>query len=166
MKINEALDKLNSDISFKQYLKNNPKAYLSHFFMMMEKDMKNDWQIGYYNPDSNLVSTYIVTNKDIIAETPQEPFKKPEDSIARLGFDKIKKYYDDAIKKAKECLKKNYPKELPLKTMIILQNIKDFGNIWNITFVTSSFNTINIKIDAKEGNILNHEKTSFMKFKK
>ena len=48
----------------------------------------------------------------------------------------------------------------------ILQNLGEFGNIWNITYVTHSFKTLNIKINAENGKILHHSLDSLMDFVK
>ncbi len=161
MKLKEALKKLNDDVAFKQYLKDSPKTFLSHFFMM-KGEQKQDWQIGYYNPDTNLVSTYLVTSKEITTETPQEPFKKPGDKVLGLDFDKVKLDYDEAMEIANKCLKEKYSKALVSKTMIILQNIREIGNVWNITFITLSLDTINIRINSDDGNVISHEKQSLI----
>ena len=50
------------------------------------------------------------------------------------------------------------------KTIAILQNI-ELGQLWNITLVTSSLKTINIKIDAKTGKTIKHELISLFQFR-
>ena len=52
------------------------------------------------------------------------------------------------------------------KTIVILQNLSEFGNIWNITYVTHSFKTLNMKINAENGKILHHDIVSLMDFVK
>lgn len=162
MNTKESLDKLKSDITFKQYLKDNTNAYLSYFFMMVVNDIKQDWQVGYYNPDSNLINTYTITTKEITAEPPQEPFNKPGDIVQELDFSKVKINYTKAMEIAKACQKDNYSNALVSKTMIILQNINNVGNIWNITFITMNLDTINVRINISNGKIVSHEKQSLI----
>ena len=40
-----------------------------------------------------------------------------------------------------------------MKEVVILQNL-DVGQVWNITYITKSFQTLNIKIDAETGDVL------------
>ena len=48
------------------------------------------------------------------------------------------------------------------KKIAKLQNLEEFGNIWNITYITLAFNTLNIKINPENGEILNHNLESLM----
>ena len=62
---------------------------------------------------------------------------------------------------ADEFQKQNYKNELPNKSINILQNIHQ-GTAWNVTLVTAAFNTLNMKIDASTGEVLEHKLTSLM----
>ncbi len=42
----------------------------------------------------------------------------------------------------------------------------EFGDIWNITYVTEAFNTLNMKIDAENGRVLEHNLASVFSFRK
>ena len=79
---------------------------------------------------------------------------------------KVKLTFDTAIEKANEFQQKNFPKDNCIKTIAILQNIHQFGNIWNITYITESFNTLNMKINAENGNVLEHNLSSVFSFRK
>ncbi|MBI2652931.1 hypothetical protein HYX00_05695, partial [Candidatus Woesearchaeota archaeon] len=46
------------------------------------------------------------------------------------------------------------------------QNMAALGNIWNITYITEAFNTLNMKIDASNGKVLEHNLSSIFSFKK
>ena len=71
-----------------------------------------------------------------------------------------------AIEKADEFQKKNLPRENNVKTIVILQNMAKLGNVWNITYLTDAFNTLNMKIDAATGKVLEHTTASVFSFKK
>ena len=55
----------------------------------------------------------------------------------------------------------NYKGSSMFKAFMILQNI-DAGQVWNITFVTQQFKTINIKIDANTGSCVSHKMISLI----
>ena len=69
------------------------------------------------------------------------------------------------MQKANEFQQSNFPKDRSIKTIAILQNLPEFGNIWNLTYVTEAFNTLNIKIDALNGQVLEHNLTSIFSFR-
>jgi hypothetical protein len=50
--------------------------------------------------------------------------------------------------------------------IILLQNLPEHGQIWNITIVTTTFSVINIKIDSKNGTVIKHSKESLIGWKK
>ena len=53
-----------------------------------------------------------------------------------------------------------------MKIIMLIQNHNKLGNIWNITYVTESFKTLNIKIDAASGKIVRDELIELFQFKK
>ncbi|HLD42296.1 MAG TPA: hypothetical protein VJB06_04615, partial [archaeon] len=72
---------------------------------------------------------------------------------------------DKAIGICDAFRKKNYPSENSIKTIIVLQNLS-IGQVWNLTYLTSAFSTLNIKIDASNGKILKHTLVPLFRFDK
>ena len=66
------------------------------------------------------------------------------------------------LEEVREFTNKKYPNELIKKTIAILQNLEQYGAVWNITFVTHSLNIINTKAGAKDGKILSDKIESIM----
>ena len=71
-------------------------------------------------------------------------------------MEKIKLDYDDAIKKANEVKKEHYPHELTNKEIVVIQDLVEEGQVYNITFITAAFKTLNIKINAESGEVIGH----------
>jgi len=163
MKIKELLKGLDTSKDFQAWRKKNPASFLAHVFKMIDEANKDDWQVGFYNPDDT-ITTFIVTKDDVKALPEAEIFKKPDAKIMQLDMDDIKIEMGDAIEKARNLQKKEYPKELPTKEIIILQKL-DIGQLYNITLVTQSFNTLNIKVDAKTGKVIKHKLISLVDLK-
>jgi hypothetical protein len=90
---------------------------------------------------------------------------KKEEYIQKLDIDKLKISRSDASSACDEVIKENYKHETLNKAIFLLQNLPEFGEVWNITIITSSFSVINIKIDAITGNVVKHEKQSLMGWK-
>ena len=96
----------------------------------------------------------------------EEVFKKPSMEVMPIDMEKAKLKFNEIIKKAEKFKNEEYPKETISKTISILQNLRDFGTIWNITFITGSFKTLNMKLNPDNGEVLHHALDSLMNFVK
>lgn len=148
MDIAETLKKVHDSKEFKLYQKNNPNAYLVHIFFMTG----NGIDVGYYNAETDLLAAFNTKNevKKVVEE---KPFKQST-TIHLLDLKKVKLSMDDAFDIAIQCQKEKYKNELVNKEIVILQELEGCGIIYNITFITESFKTLNIKIDAQTKNIV------------
>ena len=70
--------------------------------------------------------------------------------------------FSGILKKTKEFTDKTYPNELINRTIAILQDLEKYGTVWNITHITHSFNTINMKLGAEDGRVLYNSIESLM----
>ena len=71
----------------------------------------------------------------------------------------------EALEKMVDVQKKKYKAEVPIKALVLIQNDKDFGTVWNITVITMQFNTLNIKIDADTGKVVDENMTNILHYK-
>jgi len=152
--------------AYKELVKSNDfniKGFLSSFFINStpENFKKEDWQIHFYNSDSDKLTTYVVGEK-ILVLGESEVFKDNKDPIEELNLDKVKITLEYAIKKGELILKDN--NETPTKIIIMLQ--KQVIPLWNITYVTEKFNMINIKINAENGELILNNTISLLSFGK
>ncbi|MEK6943051.1 MAG: hypothetical protein AABX00_03245 [Nanoarchaeota archaeon] len=165
MDFKHALQKLEESKDFKKWKKSNSHVYFSHAFKIPQEMPDNEWHLGFYNKKNDKITTFMV-NGETQTRQEDEVFKKDEKAISEVDIKKIKVTIEEALEKAKEFQQLNYPKEMPIKTIAILQNIKPHGNIWNLTYITQAFNTLNMKIDASTGKILDHNHSSIFSFRK
>ena len=163
MDFKTALKKLKESSEFRKWVSKNKKSYLTYAFTMIENSEKSEWQIGYYDKSLDKVTVFTINN-NIEINPEQDVFKKPGTVVKKINLKDVKFSLDNVLKKTQTIKEKKYPKELVTKTIAILQNI-ELGQLWNITFITSSLNTINIKIDAKTGKTIKHELVSLFQFK-
>lgn len=163
MDFKTALKKLKNSSEFKKWVSKNKKSYLTYAFIMIENSEKSEWQIGYYDKKLDKVTVFTINNK-IEINPEQDIFKKPGTAVKKVNLKDVKFGLDKILKKTQTIKEKKYPEGLVTKTIAILQNI-DLGQLWNITLVTSSLNTINIKIDAKTGKTIKHELVSLFQSK-
>jgi hypothetical protein len=151
---------------FKEFIKNEPHYYLVHVFTTVDSEMVDNglWQIGYYSKDTDKIVVFEDHDDLIFIHPPTEALKK-EGYIHKLDLEKLKISREDAIKICNDSIKENYPRELFSKAICLLQNLPEFGNVWNITIVTLALGVINIKIDASSGEVLKHTKENLMNWK-
>jgi len=88
-------------------------------------------------------------------------FKDDKDKIHELKLDAIKTNIKEILKETNELVKKYY--ETPAKIIIVLQKLEK--TIWNISYITETFNLINIKIDASTGKKISENRSSLLSFK-
>lgn len=152
MDINFLVQQVFNSDTFKQW--NQKEAYLASCFFM------NDvWHIAFYSKQDKKITSFIVSNTVAKSEEDQV-FQQKQQDIEELVLNQVSISLDDALK-ITDDLKKGMNHDEPImKKIIILQNIK--VPLWNITYVLSSFNLLNIKINASTGRVI--EKNNISSF--
>jgi len=162
MQIKEVIEKLENSEEFKDWQKKNKEDYLVHLFNMYDNQIEGIWQIGYANKNSK-VTTFVI-GEEIEIMPDEKVFQEKKSKIKKLDINKIKIDLDKVLEKAEEFQKEKYDGNTPLKTLVVIQNIA--GNIlYNITYITRAFNTLNMKIDATNNKLISHEITPMLQFK-
>ena len=141
----------------------NKKGFLCSAFIMCDyKELKNSvWQFDFFDSKENRITSYLM-EKEIKNADKLEVFKEESAAIEELNLSEVKISITKSLEIANKTLEKT--KETPTKTIIILQNISK--PLWNVSFVTTSFNLVNTKINAVDGSILDHNSSSLLSFKK
>ena len=165
MDVKPALKKLEESKDFKEWHKRNKNTYLSYAFKIPQEMDANDWQIGFYDKKRDKITTFVIDGSDVSIRGGEEIFKKDDMKVNEIQINKVKLTFDNAIEKANEFQQEKFPKDKSIKTIAILQNISNFGNVWNITYITESFNTLNMKIDAENGKVIEHNLSSVFSFR-
>lgn len=166
MDLKPALEKLEDSQDFKKWCQKNKNTYFSYAFKIPQEMGLNDWQLGFYDNKKDKITTFELSNGNIKIRDEEDVFKKEDAKVNEVHLDKVRLTFDNAIEKAHEFQQKNFPKDKSIKTIAILQNISKLGNIWNITYITEAFNTLNMKIDASSGRVLQHHLSSIFSFRK
>ena len=157
----EDIKRLENSKEFKEWKDSNPQSYLSDFFCILDTESKDDniWQIDFYNPDNDTMTSFELPadkrKKCNLKSADSKIFKQEKEAVEKLSLIDVQWTDKNTIELAKDFLKEKHKGENPTKTILILQNNKELKKtIWNLTFITSSLNMFNAKIDAKNGNIL------------
>lgn len=140
MDFKKIIEQLENSEIFKEWKQKHNDYYLAHFFMIPEDNPS--WQIGF--SDGEKVTTF--TLDPIKYEEHNEINKNPNSKINPLDITDFKYDFKDIKNTFEKTISKKYPKENIFKTIIIIQNI-DGNNLYNITGLTHSFKTLNIKIN-------------------
>ena len=164
MELKPALKKVEKNSDFKEWQKKNKETYFSYAFKIPQ-EMNEDWQLGFYNKKNDRITTFTIAGESIKIRPEEEIFKKEEAKVNKIQLEKIKLTFENAMNEAEKFQQKNYPKDKSIKTIAILQNMPQFGNIWNITYITEAFNTLNMKIDASSGKVLGHSISAIFSFR-
>jgi len=165
MELKAALNKLKKNPEFKEWKKNKKNNYFSYAFKIVEKNKQTDWQIGYYDPKTDKITTFIVEKADIKITPEEDIFKKESMKVNEINLKNVKLSLKQILDCCEKFKKKSYPKEDAIKKIAILQNLEEFGDIWNITYINQNFNTLNMKLKSNNGKIIEHKLTNLFDFK-
>ncbi|MDP4012818.1 MAG: hypothetical protein Q8R00_04405 [Candidatus Nanoarchaeia archaeon] len=150
----ETLKKVESSSIFKEQKEKHKEIYLASFFKMAD-DEKEEIQLHYYNPETDKMILFIIA--DEITSQESEVFKQSDAIIKELKLDEVKINFEEASKIISKLLSEKYNHESPNKRIFILQNLEK--PIWNITYLTTSINLLNVKINAITGEIISENIT-------
>lgn len=161
-KLRNSVKNLKSSKEFKEVLEKYP-CYLASCFTMFENVEEANWQIDYYYAKENKMFSFVV-NKDVKVSESNKIFQKEKKEIKELNLDKVKIDFEEAIDKVESLIESKYKGEKPNKIIVILQNIEN--EVWNITYITNSFNLLHVKVNAINGNVEEESFESVLKFRK
>jgi hypothetical protein len=85
----------------------------------------------------------------------QKVFKKEESNVNKLELNDVKVELEEALKTANKVRSEKYKVDYS-KIIVLLQRL-DVGQIWNITYITNTLSTLNIKLSCDSGDVLSEE---------
>jgi predicted nucleic-acid-binding protein len=144
-KINSIYKKLIESDEYKQSTKSVNYLYLA-FALFEEKQSSLNF---IFFQKAGLISRIFVVDNGIKAGKEEILEKEPE----ILDIKKVKIELKDALETAEKVKGESKKKDIFLRTMAILETNNKKPR-WNITFFSMSFNTLNVRIDAATGDIL------------
>ncbi len=156
MNFKETLERLNFSDVFKNFKKENEKAFLCSAFFIVDFETKADTnQIDFFLPDRDKMAVFVIDNE--VTYKLDEIFKEKKDEIRELS-PYIKIDTDDF-----EGILKKEGKQKIKKIFAVLHH-HEKRQIWNLTCLLESFNILNIHLDCQTGEILKEEKASLFDF--
>ncbi len=164
MDIREVLEYLDKDALFKGWRAKNKDDYFSYAFKLLMDGRDTDWQIGFYCKEKESITTFVIENNKISIRKDEEVFRRDESHVRPIQMNAVTVPLEKILQSAQNYRAEKYPTEIPIKAIVILQNLPEFGNVWNVTYITAQFNTINFKLNAKSGVVVDEKKDSLLSF--
>jgi hypothetical protein len=146
MEIKESYNKLIESDVFKTWKEKHNNSYLFIVFTLFEKEV-HGFEFIYLDTDSKET-----TNFEVQFKVNEKGVEKTDKTPTELIFEDAKITFDDALEIANKSRLENYAAETIGRKMVLLENQE--GIRWNITFFTASFKTINFKVNAADGSLL------------
>ncbi|MDO8480808.1 MAG: hypothetical protein Q7S65_03225 [Nanoarchaeota archaeon] len=156
MDVKTHLAALEKSEEFSSWKKEHPKSFLAHVFRMLDGVQDPIWQFGYYN-ENDTMTTFFLTKEAVTIEAEQEIMKA--NPIKEVQLSELQAGFGMALEAATAFQKEKYPKHEPLKTIAVLQVISE-KLVYNITFITQKFDTLNLRVSAKEGTVIQDKLTA------
>lgn len=155
MEVVKLISLLRGKKEFKDWHAKNKDAKLVHIFLMVEPGRETKFDIGFYDFKKRLMTSFVIDReaKTIEKSESKEIFSEDPQKIKPIEEERVKVLFDDAIKSASALQKDKYRQHKPMKEIVILQNL-ELGQVWNITYVTQQLETLNIKVDAESGRVV------------
>ena len=150
MEIKQELEKILNSKEYQEHIKTTD-SYLTHISKIQEKNKEENWEFGFYEPKTDKITVF--ETHPIKKRQADDTLKKDDKAVEALDIDEVNIGFNDAI-----LIADNHAKEkketLITKKIIILQKL-DKKILWNLTYITTSFKLLNIKINADTGEIMN-----------
>ena len=149
----------------------------------------NEWLVSYYDKKDDSFTTFSSLGTQRAAK--EQAFKKGK-SLPKLDADAIRVGISKGIEIAEGVRASSYKGEETSRVIAILQpltqdeilagNESDSGSkgnsknkaspaaansirpVWNVTYITTAYNVINVKVDAETGKVLSHRLSGVMDF--
>lgn len=157
MEVKALVERLTNSRVFKAWEVQNPNYYLVHILFMS----KHVPQVGYYNKEADRMFTFEIG--DTIVLNPQAEVFKKEKTIEPLDMESVMIDKPEVTSSVQKLKDEKYRHEILDTEIVILQKLQN-SLIYNVTYFTKAFKTLNIKVSAESGEILNHEIASLVSF--
>lgn len=162
MYFHNAVELLEKDPKFIDWKKDHKKCSLSYGFFALDSQISSDWQLGYYDDKQDSITTFAMQAGKLIDSREDKVLKKKGAKVLPIDLKKIKLNEEKVLELVDKFQKESYPQETSIKTIIIIQKLPKLGNVWNVTLMTQSFKTLNIKLDAETGKVKEHSLAPLM----
>lgn len=149
---------------FKDWQKQHPQAFLSHFFSPLDATLSTQefWEVGYYDQKNNKITVFVELGEEGFKIKPEDDvFKKETEQVEELNLSEVKLSLEEAREVFKQNRDQYFPGEELSNGFIVLQTLEK-KPLWNFTQITKSIKFANLKINALNGEIVSHQMIELM----
>src|SRR3989344_6513505 len=129
MELKLALKKLRESDNFRKWEQKNKGTYFSYAFKIPQEMDDGEWQLGFYDRKKDRITTFVTKDDSISIRPEEEVFNEEKTQVDEVELSKVRLSFDDAMAKSSEFQQKNFPKDKSMKTIAILQNLPNLGNV-------------------------------------
>ena len=163
MKLKDVLERVEGSKVFEYWKKDNEESYLSSFFKIIEAEDKNWWQLDFYNPKKDKMTSFVAEKEIKLVGKDSKIFKREHDQVSELSLDNVNVDEKKAVQITLDLLKDKYDNAKVTKKIVILQNVQSI--IWNISLLTPTLKLLNVRIDADSGAVLEDSYKNMLEFR-
>ncbi len=164
MKPTELFKKITGDELYRQWKKQHPQSYLTHFFCQIDASFqpKTNWEIGFYNHQNSKITVFALLPNETFEIKPEDDvFQKEAGAIEELKIEKVIVSEENAQEACRTGLAQSFPTEQTGDGFLVLQTIEQ-KNLWNFTFISKTLKFLNVKIDAETGLVQSQQAISLV----
>jgi len=150
MELKEAVVVVEQSDAFTRWKKDHQDWKLAHGILL-----EDGWHVGYTN--GHHMATF--TLNPVKVEDDQETYKPKDEEIKSLDVAQVTLTLQEAKEAFENVREEHYPSEVIMKPILLIQQLEQ--PVYNITGVTMSFQTINVKLDM-QGQVLDKSKQALI----
>jgi len=152
MNLKQLIEEIKQKESFQKFIKENPSAYLTAVFIVLDDTEKDSYQLDFFIPEKNKIGISAYPFEEIIIQ--EDDIKQAERLDISLVVD-----INNLREKVESIKDINNLQKIKISKIIgILKNDE-----WHLTCLSLTLDIIKINLD-KEGNSTKCEKASLMDF--
>ena len=158
----ELVEKLSADDLFKDWQKENPESFLSHFFVPLDSkfNFNSSWEIGYFANEQ--ITVFVANDNGFEIKPADQIFKKQDAKVEPLKLEEVKLSFEQALEIFKEKFPETFPAAVLGDGFLILQTYQG-KTVWNFTFITKQLKFANLKISASTGEVEDSQEVDLVK---
>lgn len=156
MDFRETFDAVTLSPVFREWHAQHPDSFLCGFFCMMNVDEEGNFQVDFYNPSTDTISSFIVVDDKVVLSQDESKIFKQEDSrMKELDVELMNIGDREALALVQKLQREKYPQERFVKFILVGQAKN--APLWNVNAITASFRILHVKIDAQDGSLLEED---------
>jgi len=163
----EEYDALLASTQYKEFIEQHEKHMLVNAFILYSDQYDATWQFGFYAEDTDLITAFVIRgNQDdgfeIEQQKADEVTKEPSAKLLPLNLDVVQKTSEQALEIAITFIEVEYNAGAAQSKILLLQNMAELGEVWNVTIISKTFDVMNVKVNAKNGEVVSHSQHSLL----